>query len=197
MAKKQGKQASQVFRNGSGKIADYEYAVLRSEYCGRRNSTVQYAAAKLGVIDPAAANWQIQRSYDVVIPFGTSDDFADPRALWAAYESARLPQQRDLALALTLWTPDLKTMHDRLEAARSWAYAAFVRRRRLPAMVVAHNPLAAGVRHDPHVHVMVAARELGSLGFGAFSDLCRDEPLKALHADWSAHLRAWGREDHS
>lgn len=197
MAKKQGKRASQVFKNGAGKIADYEYAVLRSEYSNRRNSTLQYAATKLGVVDPAAANWEIQRSYDVVIPLGTSDAFADPRALWAAYEAARLPQQRDLALVLTLWTPDLTTMHDRLEAARTWAYAAFARRRRLPAMVVAHNPLAAGVRHDPHVHVMVAARELGSLGFEAFSDLCRDEPLKTLHADWSAHLRAWVREGRS
>lgn len=131
MPKKQ-KHLRQLFTNGAGKVGDYEYGVLRARFSDQRNCTLAFAAGKLGV-DPAALTWAIRRDYGVVIPVGAGDAYTDPRALWGAYEAARLPSQRDLALVLTLWTPQLTTMHDRLEVARSWAHAAFARERRLPA----------------------------------------------------------------
>jgi hypothetical protein len=148
------------------------------------------AAQKLGV-QPSDGEWRPARMAAVVLPRGVPDIYAGPRALWDTYERARLPEQRDLAIMLTIWTPELQTIHDRLEAARSWVAAALVRQRRLPVLVVAHNPGLAGSRNDPHVHVMAAARELTPIGWAAFSSLCHDKALHALHAEWRAHLDAW------
>lgn len=180
-----------LFLDGAGKRVDYRYGVYRARYSGRSQTTAALVAAKLGIADADATRWDSPRLHDVLLPAAAPDHLRTPRALCRAYEDSRLDRQQDLAAVVTLYMPGLATRHAGFELARAWAYAEFVRARSCAVVVVLHDPRAAGIRQDPHAHLVVPVRELGPAGFGAFAPLCRDRDLLALHPSWLAHRAAW------
>lgn len=164
-----------------GKMNDFSFGVLRSSFSGRANSVLDYADTKLRLCTRS----------EVLLPPDAHDGLLAPTGLWRSYESAMLPGQRDLATCVTIYLPDARTLHSAYEEVRSFARQALVAEHGLPVMVVLHAPGLAGSAHDPHAHLVIAARQLRSWGWGAFSALVRDEAQRELFDAWTAHRKAW------
>jgi hypothetical protein len=192
MAKPRKKHGSPpYFRDGAGRLPDFRYGVLRSTYKGQPNSALSWVEAKL-LLSPTGDGQVRASNYASVIPPQAPDRLTDWRTLWSEFEAQKLPDQRDLALLIDVYCPGAPTLHGCWEAVRAWAYQVFAIERRLPVTLIQHDPSRAGLRTDPHVHIIVAARELGPRGFGAFSDLCCDKALIGLHGSWVATKARFG-----
>jgi len=183
MARRTQKKPHPLFLNPVGKMTDFDYGVLRSEFHRRKNSTVAYAEGKL----------RLCARSEVLLPQDAHDLFADPGELWRSFEAARLPDQRDLATCVTLYLPQARTLHAAYEEVRAYARAEFAVARGLPTLLVMHAPGHAGSGNDVHAHLMVAARRLRAWGWGEFSDLCRDRAQGELHKAWLTHRASWGQ----
>lgn len=182
-----------LFQNGAGKVSGVAYGVLRARYNGVANSVSSYVAGKLAVPDPTAKEWNIGRRYDIVMPRNSPDIWWAPAALWRAYDAACVPQQRDLAIALTCYGDDGLPVHQSWEQVRAWARAALVEERQLAVTLILHLPSAAGSANTPHVHLIASARQALGWGFGGFAKETNDEGVRQLADCFADHRKAWVR----
>lgn len=181
-----------LFHDGAGKVPGLVYGMLRAAFNQVPNNTVDYVAGKLRVADQTTACWKPQvAGYDVLLPHQAPALWRDARELWAAYEGARLPKQRDLAISVTAYLDTARSLHDGWEQVRAWTYAALVKKRSLAATIALHVPSTAGSSNAPHVHVIATARRALAWGFGTFADETTDETLKALALDLGQHRERW------
>lgn len=185
MAHKTKKPPHPLYLNPEGKLGDFDFGVLRTNYNGRENSVLAYARGKL----------ELCARSEVLLPADAHDALADSTEIWRNYEAARLSGQRDLATCVTLYLPGTRTLHGVWEEVRCFARDQFVEAHGLPVLVVLHAPGLAGSPHAPHAHLMVAARRLHAWGWGEFSELCCDRAQGEIYTAWTAHRRAWRRDE--
>lgn len=178
---KKSSKTHPMYLNPMGKLSDWEFGVLRASYKGKANAADAFVQAKLERCHASA----------VLLPDAAPDALGDHKALWSSFESARWPQQADLATVVTIYLPAPPTLHAALEEVRAWALAELARRRRLAVSVILHVPALSGSPNDPHCHVIASARELGPWGWQGFSALLRDEAQGELHDSWLSHRARW------
>jgi len=124
---------------------------------------------------------------DVLLPPGCPDLYDDPRRLTQQYEDQMPASGKDLIVMMTLRFPGSTSLHADWERTRSFARQVLAVDRRLPTVLVMHNPRAAGGSNAAHIHVMAMARELDGAGFGAFSrELTNDRGRDVLVDAWKA-----------
>lgn len=181
----------QVFTHAA--INGLQFGVLRRRFSGTNNA-VAYGFLKL---HPATAGlnsshrpWvPTAQRVDILLPEGSSDLMSAPAALLQSFEDFAGPGQKDLLLHIKLQCPPSDRLHVFWERARRFARARFVEDEKLPVILVLHVPAARASCQEPgapHVHMLVLARQLNELGWGATTKLARDEARFDLAAAWAA-----------
>jgi hypothetical protein len=114
----------------------------------------------------------------------------DLSAIARRYESQRLPEMRDLMILFTVRFKPGSTFHAQFEAARSFAWNKLCVERRLPVVLVQHQPGLSGYAEGkPHVHMLIFARELQDCNFLGFTPLLKGPPKAVLAGEWAAWLK--------
>ena len=79
------------------------------------------------------------------------------------------------------------TFHAQLEAARSFAWTKLCIERRLPVVLVQHQPGLSGYAEGkPHIHLLIFARELHDSNVLGFTTLLKGSSKVTLAAEWAA-----------
>ena len=87
-------------------------------------------------------------------------------------------------------------LHVGWERVRAFALQYLAGERRLAAVLVLHNPGAAGSGNAPHIHVIVPARQLTANRFGATDKrLCLNQGQGECWGAWQALLAKGGVGD--
>jgi hypothetical protein len=185
-----------MYMNPGGATPGFSYGVLRRFYLGRPSnlSASEFVRRKLYPIEaPPAGDWTKPFScarWDVLLPPSGSDEYMSPEQLMAAYERHLLAWRHGLLCAIKVVQPLSEPLQSSYERIRLAARQTFALRRNLPAVIVAHAPLLAGVdpgKRQPHVHVFGLPSELSLLGWGAPNDeVTCDEGHLTLYQEFKA-----------
>ena len=141
---------------------------LRPEHRGRRNSAAAFAAAKLLIeVDGANRPWQPGAyRHEVLLPPDVDDRFTCPKTLFDEVDAGHVTGGKALASYVTLtWTPT--RLHHAWRVAHDLA-RGLVDEFSVPALVVQHVPSLVANTAIPHCHILLAARSLTGIGWGAY-----------------------------
>lgn len=135
--------------------------------------------------------WPITaRRYDVLLPTFAPDDLGYPQTLMASFQAATVAEQKALGLHLKFVCPDDLSLprHQAWEKARAFLLSKLVLDRRLPVIMIEHNPPERGFSDaaPPHIHAYVLARERGIGGWGRTTDLMFANHWRSLLVEWAA-----------
>lgn len=162
---------------------DVAGGVIPGEFNGKLNLTEEVVGRRIKLHD---GNSSCQR-HELLIPPLATDMLRDLSTLLRRYENQRLPAMRDLMILFTVRFKPGGTFHAQFEAARSFAWAKLCVERRLPVVVVQHQPGLSGYSEGkPHVHMLICARELHDSNFLGFTPLLKISPKAVLAAEWAA-----------
>jgi len=134
--------------------------------------------------------------FDVLLPFGASDEFADAQHLSRAYDRQCYGDIRDLVVIITMRFPQIDAvpatmhLHEAWELGRSFA-TELVHEHQLAIIAIMHVPARAARPGLPHIHLMAPARVLLPSGFGKFArPLATVEGREIAEKCWSESLEA-------
>ena len=186
-----------LFDNPMGDYPDFGYGVLRQTYRGHRNLPSEFGGRKLRPgaqsTAPALCDTEITASRaDVVLPPNASDEYARPCRMLKALDEAIIPQEQAILIYATLSYPEETREHHAWNEARAFAFSALALRRKLPTLVVLHNPSIVASDNPIHVHLLISPRKVDGLGFRGFdSELIYNEGQDALFDDWKRFREGW------
>ena len=164
---------------------DVAGGVIQGEFNGKLNRTDEVIGRRVTLHDGQSS---CQR-YELLIPPLATDILRDLSTLVRRYENQRLPAMRDLMILFTVRFKLGGTFHAQFEAARSFAWTKLCVERRLPVVLVQHQPGLSGYADGkPHVHLLIFARELHDSNFLGFTPLLKSSPKVVLAAEWAAWL---------
>ena len=183
-----------LYLNPLGNYPNFTFGVLRREFRGRRNTTLEFARLKLHPIDapapgapfsPTAARWE------VLLPPKASDEYRDPEFLFSSFDSHPLETRNGLLTYITFRFPDVDRLHVAFEKVRAFARARLVLERQLPLLAVQHAPHLMGSPNPHHLHLLLLPRVLSGLGWGIPNDLLTsDQGQEAVYREY--HAGDWG-----
>lgn len=161
---------------------DVAGGVIPGEFNGKLNRTDEVVGRRITLHD---GNSTCQR-HELLIPPHATDMLRDLSTLVKRYESQRLPAMRDLMILFTVRFKLGGTFHAQFEAARSFAWTKLCVERRLPVVLVQHQPGLSGYAEGkPHIHMLILARELHDSNFLGFTTLLKGSPKVTLAAEWA------------
>jgi hypothetical protein len=178
-------------------INGLSHAVLRRHFSQRENRTPDWVLGKLGR-DPDGRPCETTRltdlRWDVLLPAPVPDYLRDPEILCSEYERQASEQQSDLVVHCKLVVEGNQPLHCWWEASRAFAWETLVSAHQLAVIMVLHDPPATGYRNanQPHIHLMMPARQLDVRGFRQTSALARDSAHPMLAAAWAKVREARG-----
>jgi hypothetical protein len=165
---------------------DVAGGVIPGEFNGKLNRTDEVVGRRIMLHDGQSS---CQR-HELLIPPHATDMLRDLRTLVQRYEDQRLPDTRDLIILFTVRFKFGGTFHAQFEAARSFAWNNLCVERRLPVIIVQHQPGLSGYAEGkPHCHLLIFARELHDSNFLGFTPLLKTSPKAVLAAEWAAWLK--------
>ena len=119
----------------------------------------------------------------------TLDLLASPAAFWPSLDSNVWKTDQHLAIAVTLWFPNLVFQHRAVRAASEFAQTSLADARGLCVQLVAHSPARISHGGDFHVHLIASARTAGADGAGTFArDLLGHGGQTLLYREWQGFL---------
>ena len=186
-----------LFDNPIGDLPDFGFGILRQTYRGFPNSPSEFGGRKLrpGAVDtePARRDADITASWaDVVLPPNAPDDLARPCRLLKALDEAIVPHEQAVLVYATLSYPEETREHHAWNEARAFAFSVLALKRRLPTLVVLHNPAVVASENPIHVHLLISPRRANGLGFKGFDDdLIYNEAQQLLFDEWRAFRGQW------
>ena len=164
---------------------DVAGGIIEGEFNGKLNRTDEVIGRRIMLHDGRSS---CQRNETLIPPLAT-DMLRDLEMLVRRYEDQRLPNVRDLMILFTVRFKAGGTFHAQFEAARSFAWTKLCVERRLPVVVVQHQPGLSGYAEGkPHCHLLIFARELHDSNFLGFTPLLKTSPKAVLAAEWAAWL---------
>lgn len=167
--------------------ADVAGGVIPGDFNGKRNHTHEVIGRRLTLHEGSSSCHR----HELVIPPLATDMLRDLSTLIHRYEDQRIPETRDLMILFTVRFEPGGTFHSQFEIARSFAWTRLCVERRLPVVLVQHQPGLSGYANDkPHVHLLIFARELHDSNFLGFTPLLKGPPKAVLAAEWADWL-AW------
>ncbi len=175
----------------------YTFGVLRRTFRGRTNSAAEFCRLKAQPTPPAekatAIPWPVTaEKIEVLLPTGADDRFLDPRLLVEEIDARSVESGQALLTYVTLGFPDVCRIHEAWEKTRAFVRSSFVRRRKLPVILVLHVPARAGSDGDVHCHLLISPRQMDGIGLRGFERrLCHDEGQAIIHAEWLDHVSNW------
>jgi hypothetical protein len=189
-----GKYDPRLYDNPEGKMADFDFGILKKTSKGLTNTAEAFVRSKLrhdsGPLDEALCRRDLVAHAFVVSP-NCPDLFARPSLFWTALDKDVWKPDQHLAVAVTLWFPGVRPQHLAVRAAIGFAQARLADARRLCVQVAAHAPHRIGHSGDLHVHLVAAARAVESDSLGTFArDLLGDGGQTLLHTEWLGYLAA-------
>ncbi|GLR48100.1 hypothetical protein [Sphingomonas astaxanthinifaciens] len=162
---------------------DVAGGVIPGEFNGTINRSDEVVGRRITLHE---GNSTCQRQ-ELMIPPHATDMLRDVSSILRRYESQRLPEMRDLMILFTVRFRPGGTFHAQFEAARSFAWAKLCVERRLPVVLVQHQPGLSGYSEGkPHIHMLIFARELHDSNFLGFTPLLKGSPKVTLAAEWAA-----------
>ncbi|HEY2359424.1 MAG TPA: Ti-type conjugative transfer relaxase TraA [Phenylobacterium sp.] len=160
--------------NGSSSVAAAAYRSASRLHDDRLDRARDFSK-KAGVV------WS-----EVMLPPGAPEAWRDREVLWNAVEAAEVRRDAQLAREVEFALPRELTREEGVELARDYVRREFVDRGTVADLNV-HWDVGADGEAKPHVHVMLALREVGPEGFGAKVNdwKNRTEVLKGWREAWA------------
>lgn len=130
---------------------------------------------------------------DLVLPAEASGEYMDLAFLFDRYDRTQPSYEQHALVQMKFTLADSEPLHVGWERVRAFALQYLAGERGMAAVLVLHNPGAAGSGNAPHIHVIVPARQLTANGFSATDTrLCSDQGHEECWAAWQAHLQKGG-----
>ncbi len=186
-----------LFDNPMGDYPDFGFGILRQTYRGYPNLPSEFGGRKLRPgskhTEPARSDAEITASWaDVVLPPGASDDIARPCRMLKALDEAIVEHEPATLIYATLSYPDEIREHHAWNEARAFAFTALALKRKLPTLLVLHNPSIVASDNPIHVHLLISPRRMDGIGFRGFDEeLTFNEGQEILFAEWAAFKKGW------
>ena len=186
-----------LFDNPLGDYPDFGFGILRQTYRGFPNLPSEFGGRKLRPgaqhTEPARSDAEITASWaDVVLPPYASDNLSRPCRMLKALDDAVVEHETAVLVYVTLSYPDETREHHAWNEARSFALTALALKRRLPTLVVLHNPAIVASENPIHVHLLISPRRVDCLGFKGFDeDLKFNEAQQLIYDEWQAFKVHW------
>lgn len=186
-----------LFDNPMGDYPDFGFGVLRQTYRGHPNLPSEFGGRKLRPAaqdtEPAHTDTQITANWaDVVLPPDAPDELARPCRLLQALDEAVVPHEPATLIYATLSYPDATREHHAWNEARAFAFSTLALKRKLPTLLVLHNPSVVASDNPIHVHLLISPRKVDGLGFRGFDpDLAYNEAQDIIFEEWKVFRAAW------
>lgn len=164
---------------------DVAGGVIPGVFNGKTNHTHEVIGRRLTLHEGSTSCHR----HEPMIPPNATDMLRDLNTLIRRYEDQRIPETRDLMILFTVRFEPGGTFHSQFEIARSFAWAKLCVERKLPVVLVQHQPGLSGYAEGkPHLHLLCFARELHDSNFLGFTPLLKGPPKVVLAAEWAAWL---------
>lgn len=161
---------------------DVSGGVIPGDFNAKPNITDEVISRRI-MLHGGASNC---RRHELLIPPHATDMLRDIGMITRRYEEQRIPETRDLMILFTVRFKPGGTFHAQFEAARSFAWAKLCVERRLPVVLIQHQPGLSGYAEGkPHVHMLIFARELHDCNFLGFTPLLKGPPKVVLATEWA------------
>lgn len=186
-----------LFDNPMGDYEDFGFGILRQTYRGFANLPSEFGGRKLrpGAQDnePARSDAEITASWaDVVLPPDAPDTLARPCQLLQALDEAIMPHEQAALIYATLSYPEETREHHAWNEARAFAFSTLALKRKLPTLLVLHNPSIVASDNPIHVHLLISPRRMDGLGFRGFDPaLIYNEAQDVIFEEWQGFKAAW------
>ena len=181
------------FVNGGGDHADFDFTRYWWEGSGPRTGIASWVEKKIRPGDDPVHG--AARHVDLVLPRRAPGDYWDIAHLLARFDATLPAYERHAFVQVKIGLPETEPLHVGAEKVRAFARRHFAIERRLPAIIITHAPAVAGSSNQPHIHVVVPARELGPDGFGVtVHRLCSDTGQQEAWEAWKPYGDQWDGE---
>ena len=173
-------------------MPDFGFGILKAMSNGISNTAEGFVRSKLRdeqrSLNTATLGRDVAANIFIINP-GCPDLLAKPEAFWRLLDKDIWKPDQHLAIAVTLWFPELDFQHRAVRAAHAFAQNRLADARGLCVQLVAHSPSRISHSGDFHVHLVAAARAAGADGIGAFArDLLGRGGQTLLHSEWQEFL---------
>lgn len=181
------------FVNGGRDHADFDFTSYWWEGGGPRAGIAPWVEKKIRPGDDPRHG--VACNVDLVLPRRAPGDYWDIAHLLARFDATMPAFERHALVQVKIGLPDHEALHVGADKVRAFARRHFAIERRLAAILVTHAPGIAGSSNQPHVHVIVPARELGPNGFGVtVHRLCSDSGQQEAWEAWKPYVDQWDGE---
>ena len=181
-----------LYDNPDGHLTDFSFGILKATSNGVKNTAEGYVRSKLryeqGPLNAAVPGRDVSANVFIVNPT-CPDLMARPDTFWPFLDSDVWKADQDLAIAVTLWFPNIVFQHRAVRIASTFAQERLADARGLCVQLVAHSPSRISHGGDFHVHLIASARAAVPDGVGAFArDLLGHGGQTLLHSEWQQFL---------
>ena len=181
------------FVNGGGSHLDFDFTRYWWEGEGARAGIAPWVEKKMRPGDDPDHGAAL--GVDLVLPRRAPGDYWDIAHLLGRFDATLPAFERHAFVQVKIGLPEDEPLHVGAEKVRAFARRHFAIERRLAAIIVTHAPAIAGSSNQPHIHVIVPARELGPNGFGiTLHRLCSDSGQQEAWEAWKPYVDQWEGE---
>ncbi|MEO1968560.1 MAG: hypothetical protein ABGW87_07610 [Sphingomonadaceae bacterium] len=185
-----------------GNLADFSFGIIQAKSADESPRTAEATIGKR--LFPISRPTDLSQPwpsptchrFDVLLPPGAADEFAEPQQLCRAFDRQSFGDIRDLVVIITIRFPKIDAvtsgarLHEAWELGRSFC-AELVHAHQVAIVAVMHVPARAARPGLPHIHLMAPARVLLPSGFGKFAKpLATIDGREIAEKCWSKCLEA-------